>query len=88
MASEKNIDGLKSELKELRKQMGEALNVNQKTLIDELINQLNHADTLPTTDSQELTNKLNQELTSFISNHPRLANVLREIVDQLNKMGV
>jgi len=85
---EQSIAALKNELKQLHEQMDDALDVDKKTFVDDVINQLHKSEKGTQNIDETTLNKLETEAAELVSDHPRLSAILREIADQLGKLGI
>lgn len=88
MAHSTEIGKLKDELRSLTEQMEASLDVDKKSFIDQFVTKLDDFEELPAKEKSYLIEILEKKAVEFNSDHPRSSAVLREIIDQLAKIGV
>ncbi|WP_317929135.1 DUF4404 family protein [Halioxenophilus sp. WMMB6] len=87
MDNDKDLAALKQELTTIHKEMEVALSADKRSVLDGIVDQLTGKNTASKVDVN-LLEELEQQAASLTTEHPRLAAVLREIADQLGKLGI
>lgn len=88
MTNPKELGELSTELRELISQMETSLDVDNASLIDQFLAKLDNPNELSDGDKSEIVSKLEAKAAEFSGEHPTLSGVIREIIDQLGKIGL